>query len=40
MYDFWESILFGQMTYKGNPMRMHFPVNEIKAIEKSILSTG
>ena len=20
MYSFWESILFGQMTYKGNPM--------------------
>lgn len=34
MYSFWESILFGQMTYKGNPMGAHFPVNEIKAMEQ------
>lgn len=34
MYAFWESILFGQMTYKGNPMQKHFPINELKAIEK------
>ncbi|HAY3552898.1 group III truncated hemoglobin [Elizabethkingia meningoseptica] len=34
MYSFWESILFGQMSYKGNPMRVHFPINDIKAIEK------
>lgn len=34
MYSFWETILFGQMTYKGNPMAVHFPVNEIAALEK------
>ncbi|QCX53005.1 group III truncated hemoglobin [Elizabethkingia sp. JS20170427COW] len=34
MYSFWESILFGKMTYKGNPMMKHFPINEIKALEK------
>jgi len=34
MYSFWESILFGQMSYKGNPMQAHFPINEIKAMEK------
>ncbi|GAB0154930.1 hypothetical protein CHRYSEOSP005_01900 [Chryseobacterium sp. Alg-005] len=33
MYSFWESILFGQMTYKGNPMAVHFPINEIEAME-------
>lgn len=34
MYSFWETILFGQMTYKGNPMAVHFPINEIAALEK------
>ena len=34
MYDFWESILFGSGTYKGNPMAVHFPVNAEKPIEK------
>lgn len=34
MYSFWESILFGQMTYKGNPMGAHFPINEFQAMEK------
>lgn len=34
MYTFWETILFGQMSYKGNPMQIHFPINEIKAMEK------
>ncbi|WP_294213772.1 group III truncated hemoglobin [uncultured Chryseobacterium sp.] len=34
MYSFWESILFGQMTYKGNPMGAHFPINELQAMEK------
>ncbi|WP_299178496.1 group III truncated hemoglobin [uncultured Chryseobacterium sp.] len=33
MYSFWETILFGQMSYKGNPMAVHFPINEIKAME-------
>ncbi|WP_419869229.1 group III truncated hemoglobin [Chryseobacterium sp. CT-SW4] len=34
MYSFWETILFGQMSYKGNPMGAHFPINEIEALEK------
>lgn len=34
MYSFWESILFGQMTYKGNPMGAHFPINELQAMEQ------
>ena len=33
MYSFWESLLFGEASYKGNPMAMHFPVNEKVAIE-------
>lgn len=34
MYNFWETLLFGQMSYKGNPMAAHFPINEIAAMEK------
>ncbi len=28
MYDFWESILFGKAIYKGNPMLVHFSLND------------
>lgn len=35
MYKFWETLLFGQVSYKGNPMAAHFPINEIQAMEKS-----
>ncbi|MEY8758366.1 group III truncated hemoglobin [Chryseobacterium tongliaoense] len=34
MYSFWETILFGQMSYKGNPMAVHFPINQMEAMEK------
>ena len=34
MYSFWESLLFGSASYKGNPMRAHFPINEMQAMEK------
>ncbi|MDF0719135.1 MULTISPECIES: group III truncated hemoglobin [Chryseobacterium group] len=34
MYAFWETLLFGQISYKGNPMAMHFPINEKVAMEK------
>lgn len=27
MYSFWETLLFGQISYKGNPMAVHFPIN-------------
>ena len=34
MYQFWETLLFGNVSYKGNPMAVHFPINAIEAIEK------
>lgn len=39
MYRFWESLLFGQATYKGNPMAAHFPINELAAMEKHHFET-
>lgn len=33
MYNFWESILLGNPVYDGNPMRVHFPINEVVALE-------
>ncbi len=35
MYSFWETLLFGQVSYKGNPMAKHFPINEIVPIERA-----
>lgn len=34
MYDFWCTLLFGERAYKGNPMAVHFPINEMVAMEK------
>ena len=34
MYQFWETLLFGTASYKGNPMAVHFPINEMQAMEK------
>lgn len=34
MYDFWQTLLFGEVAYKGNPMGAHFPINEVVAMEK------
>ena len=34
MYKFWETLLFGTPSYKGNPMSKHFPINEMQAMEK------
>lgn len=34
MYDFWETLLFGKVSYKGNPMAMHFPINKKVAMQK------
>lgn len=28
MYSFWDTILFGVISYKGNPMLKHFYVNK------------
>lgn len=34
MYKFWETLLFGKVSYKGNPMAKHFPINEMQAMEQ------
>ena len=34
MYQFWETLLFGNASYKGNPMAKHFPINEMEAMKK------
>ena len=34
MYSFWETLLFGQISYKGNPMAVHFPINAEVPMEK------
>lgn len=34
MYAFWETLLFGQISYKGNPMAVHFLINAEVPIEK------
>lgn len=34
MYNFWESILLGNPVYDGNPMRVHFPINQKVALEE------
>lgn len=28
MYSFWESVLLGQMSYKGNPILKHIELNK------------
>lgn len=38
MYDFWSSLLFGTAQYKGNPMAVHFPINEVQAMKKEHFS--
>ena len=34
MYAFWEMLLFGQISYKGNPMAVHFPINAQVPMQK------
>jgi hemoglobin len=34
MYSFWETLLLGNVSYKGNPMAIHFPINSEVAMEK------
>jgi len=34
MYDFWETILFGASSYKGNPMMKHVELDKIFHLEK------
>lgn len=39
MYDFWESILFGKATYKGNPMLTHFAINDKAPLQTTEFDT-
>lgn len=39
MYSFWETLLFGKASYKGNPMSKHFPINALQAMEKHHFET-
>lgn len=39
MYDFWESILFGKATYKGNPMLVHFALNDKAPLQSAEFET-
>jgi hemoglobin len=34
MYDFWETTLFHQPKYKGNPMRVHVDLHQKETMEK------
>ncbi len=34
MYAFWETLLLGKISYKGNPMAVHFPINAQIPLEK------
>lgn len=34
MYDFWETILFGRKGFKGNPMEVHFKLNQLHTLER------
>lgn len=34
MYNFWETLLFGERIYKGNPLAAHLPVNWQVPMEK------
>ena len=36
MYDFWETILFGQKGFKGNPMEVHFKLNQKIPLEEHL----
>ncbi len=35
MYSFWETLLLGNVSYKGNPMAVHFPINKKVAMQKA-----
>ncbi len=34
MYDFWETVLLGNMIYKGNPMITHIGLNKKSPLKK------
>ncbi len=33
MYDFWETLIFGKMAYKGNPMLKHIIIAQTEPME-------
>ena len=35
MYDFWDSILFGNVNFKGNPMQAHIDLNKKSKMENA-----
>ncbi|MBR9923091.1 MAG: group III truncated hemoglobin [Bacteroidetes bacterium] len=35
MYRFWETVLLGEMSYKGNPMTKHLAMNEKEPLTKA-----
>lgn len=35
MYDFWESVLFGTGSYRGNPMLKHIELNRLEALPEA-----
>lgn len=35
MYNFWESVLFGAGTYRGNPLITHLQVNKQETLNKT-----
>jgi hemoglobin len=35
MYDFWETTLFHQAVYKGNPMKVHLDLNVKESLKKA-----
>ncbi len=35
MYSFWETILFGVMSYKGNPMIAHIELNKKTPLQEA-----
>lgn len=39
MYLFWESVLFATTKFNGNPMGIHYPINEMKAMKKQHFKT-
>ena len=36
MYDFWETIIFKNATYKGNPMRVHKQLHGMERLTSSM----
>jgi len=35
MYNFWDSVIFGSATYKGNPMSKHIALNQKETLTET-----